>query len=192
MDQAPRKDDRTVRLKVWGPLACFTRPEMKVERVSYPIMTPSAARGILEAILARPVTKPEAGRREDVSGFRWAVRRITILRLGEFLGLRRNELQSKVSARKPRPIDILDDRTQRHTLALRDVAYVIEASVHVPHPGPDNDETKYREMFLRRASKGQCYHRPYLGCREFAADFELVTDHDEPPCAPVKPAWCCE
>ena len=105
-----------VHLRVWGDLACFTRPEMKVERVSYPVPTPSAARGILEAILYKPQ-------------FRWRVHRIAVRRPIKFLSFRRNEVKSVANSRKPEPILAEDDRTQRNTLALRDVDYVIEASL---------------------------------------------------------------
>ena len=105
-----------IHLRVWGDLACFTRPEMKVERMSYPVPTPSAARGILEAILYKPQ-------------FRWHVHRIAIRRPIKFLSFRRNELKSVANSRNPEPILAEDDRTQRNTLALRDVDYVIEASI---------------------------------------------------------------
>lgn len=169
-------DRHAVAVKVAGPWACFTRPEMKVERVSYPVMTPSAARGVLEAIL----WKPE---------FRWVVRRILVLAPVRFQAVRRNEIQDKIpvvtvkkwmkdpAAFKPYYADLAGradggHRTQRNTVALRDVAYVIEASVHLPRPSETDPPVKFREMFDRRVEKGQCYHRPYLGCREFTADFE--------------------
>jgi CRISPR-associated protein Cas5d len=102
-------------LRAWGDLACFTRPEMKVERVSYPVITPSAARGLLEAILYKPQ-------------FRWRIHRIAVLRPIQFLAFRRNEVKSKAS-RNPEPIFADEDRTQRNTLALRQVDYIIEASL---------------------------------------------------------------
>jgi CRISPR-associated protein Cas5d len=164
----------TIHLRTWGDLACFTRPEMKVERVSYQVMTPSAARGLLEAILYKPQ-------------FRWRVRRIAVKKPVRFLAFRRNEVKSRLSPRKPEPLLADEDRTQRNTLALRDVEYVIEASMHLtplaglPRRIPANDEdngddtpVKYLAMFQRRAEKGQCFAQPCFGCREFPAHFELA------------------
>jgi CRISPR-associated protein Cas5d len=164
----------TIHLRTWGDLACFTRPEMKVERVSYPVITPSAARGLLEAILYKPQ-------------FRWRVRRIAVKKPVRFLAFRRNEVKSRLSPRKPEPLFADEDRTQRNTLALRDVEYVIEASLHLtplaglPRRKPANDEdngddtpVKYLAMFQRRAEKGQCFAQPCFGCREFPAHFELA------------------
>src|SRR6516225_2032683 len=105
-----------VYLRTWGDLACFTRPEMKVERVSYAVMTPSAGRGLLEAILYKPQ-------------FRWRVHRIAVKKPIRFLALRRNEIKCRIPTRNPQPISAEDERTQRNTLALRDVEYVIEATV---------------------------------------------------------------
>ena len=168
-----------IHLRVWGDLACFTRPEMKVERMSYPVPTPSAARGILEAILYKPQ-------------FRWHVHRIAVRRPIKFLSFRRNELKSVATSHNPEPILAEDDRTQRNTLALRDVDYVIEASVELnrlanqprqkplAHDEPQGDDTlsKYYEMFRRRAEKGQCFTQPCFGCREFPANFELAQPSD--------------
>ena len=167
----------TIHLRTWGDLACFTRPEMKVERVSYPVITPSAARGLLEAILYKPQ-------------FRWRIRRIAVKRPIQFLAFRRNEVKSRLSPRKPEPMLADEDRTQRNTLALRDVEYVIEASIHLtPLAGlprsrrgneVDSDDlgedtsVKYLAMFQRRAEKGQCFAQPCFGCREFPAHFELA------------------
>ena len=164
----------TIHLRTWGDLACFTRPEMKVERVSYPVITPSAARGLLEAILYKPQ-------------FRWRIRRIAVKRPIQFLAFRRNEVKSRLSPRKPEPLLADEDRTQRNTLALRDVEYVIEASMHLtplaglPRRRPEDDEdrgedtpVKYLAMFQRRAEKGQCFAQPCFGCREFPAHFELA------------------
>ena len=164
----------TIHLRTWGNLACFTRPEMKVERVSYPVITPSAARGLLEAILYKPQ-------------FRWRIQRIAVKRPIQFLAFRRNEVKSRLSTRKPEPILADEDRTQRNTVALRDVEYVIEASMHLtplaglPRRRPDVDEdcgedtpVKYLAMFQRRAEKGQCFTQPSFGCREFPAHFELT------------------
>jgi len=169
-----------VRLKVWGEYACFTRPEMKVERVSYEVMTPSAARGILEAILWKPA-------------IRWVVDRIRVLKPIIFDSVRRNEVEHKMSVanvRKamkggPAPSLFVEDcRQQRAALVLRNVAYVIEAHFEMTRrAGPDDNEAKFAEMFTRRAGKGQCFHRPYLGCREFPAQFELL-EGDPPAPAP--------
>ena len=156
-----------LQVRVDGPYACFTRPEMKVERVSYDVMTPSAARGLLEAIFWKPA-------------FTWRVRRIHVLKPIRRQSILRTEVNSVQSARSARgwakndgvggyPAD--DDHTQRHTLALRDVAYLIEADVHLVGYGTDEHPAKYRDQFRRRVERGQCFHRPYLGCREFAATF---------------------
>jgi CRISPR-associated protein Cas5d len=164
-----------VHLRAWGELACFTRPEMKVERVSYSVMTPSAARGLLESILYKPQ-------------FRWRIHRIAVWKPVRFLAFRRNEVKSRAAARNPLPINVEEDRTQRNTLALRDVEYVIEASItltrlaNLPRQKPaDEDEpdrgdnlAKYYGMFHRRAEKGQCFAQPCFGCREFPAHFELA------------------
>ncbi len=165
-----------IHLRTWGELACFTRPEMKVERVSYPVITPSAARGLLEAILYKPQ-------------FRWNIRRIAVKRPIRFLAFRRNEVKSRLSARNPEPLLADEDRTQRNTLALRDVEYVIEAGLQLtplaglPRRKPADSEdqgvdslVKYLAMFQRRAEKGQCFAQPCFGCREFPAHFELSDD----------------
>jgi CRISPR-associated protein Cas5d len=152
-----------VKLKVWGDYALFTRPEMKVERVSYDIMPPSAARGILEAIYWRPAIC-------------WVVDRIHVLKPIRFVNIRRNELSNKVSAKimkeGDRPVRqyIEDDRQQRASLVLKTVAYIIEA--HFELTGSDNSNPgKHLAVFERRVKKGQCFHRPYFGSREFPVDF---------------------
>lgn len=168
------------RVKIWGDLACFTRPEMKVERASYDVPTPSAARGILDSIL----WKPE---------MRWIVRRILVLKPIRFVSFRRNELQSKIAPRtvskwmddpetfEPQPAGAgSEDATPRNTLALRDVAYVIEAEPHVFEPNGEDTPAKYLAMFNRRVKKGQCFQRPYLGCREFVCDFEPPGPDERP------------
>ena len=164
-----------IQLHVWGDYACFTRPEMKAERVSYDVITPSAARGILEAVHWRPA-------------IRWVIDRIHVLKPIRFDTLRRNELGSKLAVANVRmavrsgnlddlPTYVESDRQQRATTLLRDVAYVIDAHFELTHAaGPDDSEAKHLSMFNRRAAKGQCFSRPYLGTREFAADFALVTD----------------
>ena len=169
-----------IQVKVSGDFACWTRPENKVERVSYECMTPSAARNILDAICWRPE-------------MRWVVTSIGILKPVVFQALRRNEVQNKVSPdevkrwmQDPKTFRPMvagagsEEVTQRNTLALRDVAYVIEAYPHVYTPTAENHATKYVAMFNRRVEKGQCFHRPSLGCREFAAEFEPVTENDGP------------
>ena len=151
-------------VKVWGEFACFTRPEMKVERVSYPVMTASAARGVLEAIF----WKPE---------FTWRVEEVWVLRPIRYFSILRNEVNSRASERAARRwsesgggYDAAADRAQRHTLALRDVAYVIQAQVEV-RPGLEHDPAKFRDQFRRRVRDGRCFATPYLGCREFSASF---------------------
>ncbi len=154
-------------VKLWGDMACFTRPEMKVERVSYPVMTPSAARGALEAIF----WKPE---------FTWAVEEIQVLRPIRYTSILRNEINSRQSERSAAAwatkngggYDASDprNRAQRHTLALRDVAYVVRAQP-VLRAGVEDDIAKYRDQFRRRVASGRCFTTPYLGCREFSAYF---------------------
>jgi CRISPR-associated protein Cas5d len=150
-------------LRVWGDLACFTRPDMKVERVSYPCMTPSAARGVLEAIFWKPQ-------------MRWRVREIWVLKPIEYLSMVRNEVNSKASARAAQawgPRDgyfAEEDRAQRHTLALRCVDYLIRADVEVM-PEVGEDPAKYRDQFRRRVAKGACAYSPYLGTRECIGSF---------------------
>ncbi|MCC6314062.1 MAG: type I-C CRISPR-associated protein Cas5 [Thermomicrobiales bacterium] len=165
--------DRPLALKVWGDLACFTRPEMKVERVSYPVMTPSAARGVLEAIF----WKPE---------FDWRVDEIWVLNDIRYASFVRNEVKSRASERTARTWATVgggyaaeDDRTQRHTLALRDVAYLIRAEPEPRAGGPDV-RAKYRDQFRRRVQRGQCFATPYLGCREFSAFFAPPSGDEQP------------
>lgn len=168
-----------VRLCVSGQYACFTRPEMKVERVSYDVMTPSAARGLLEAIHWKPA-------------IRWVVDRIHVLRPIRFQSIRRNEvghkapvgkLKSAMTAGSVEGVRILvdEDRQQRAATVLVDVAYVIEAHFELTGAaGPDDNEGKHLDMFNRRAARGQCFHQPCLGTREFPARFELL-----PPDGPL-------
>ncbi len=164
-----------VRLHVWGDYACFTRPEMKVERVSYDVMTPSAARGILAAIHWKPA-------------IRWVIDKIYVLKPIRFESIRRNELGGKISPSKvsgaikrKSTADLYtiieDDRQQRASTVLKDVAYVIEAHlVMTKEAGEDDNPVKHFEMFKRRAQKGQCFQQPCLGVREFSANFEWVED----------------
>ena len=165
-------------LEVLGDFACFTRPEMKVERVSYDVMTPSAARSVFEAILWKPA-------------IRWEVRRIEVLKPIRWVNVRRNEVASRVSVRNAQTamntgqgnlaLYIEEDRQQRAGLFLRDVAYRLHADL-IPVGGDAwANPAKYREMFQRRAEKGQCVNQPYLGCREFAARFRLIADLKSEP-----------
>jgi CRISPR-associated protein Cas5d len=167
----------TLRLRARGPLACFTRPELKVERVSYPVMTPSAARGLLEAVLWKPAIA-------------WHIERIRVLKEIKFTAFRRNEVNSKASPPKaatikgggPAPLYFADeDRAQRNTVALSDVDYVIEAHFTMTdRAGPDDNVAKFVDMFTRRIEKGQHFHQPYFGCREFVAEI-LPADGAPPP-----------
>ncbi len=151
-------------VRIWGDLACFTRPEMKVERVSYPVMTPSAARGALEAIF----WKPE---------FRWRIEEIWVLKPIRYASILRNEINTRQSQRSAAAwqregggYEAPADRAQRHTLALRDVAYLISAQIEL-RPHADADPAKYRDQFRRRVADGRCFATPFLGCREFSAAF---------------------
>lgn len=165
-------------IRVWGPWACFTRPEFHVERVSYPVITPSAARGVLEAILMKPIEKPEADRRDRKIGFRWHILRIGIIKPGHMVSILRNEL--KCEKQGYAGFEILEERTQRHSLILKNVDYLIQAAIEVPGPvkriGDEFLVAKYQKMFERRIAAGQCHHRPYLGCREFPCYFENGAD----------------
>lgn len=178
-------------LEVWGEYACFTRPEMKVERVSYDVITPSAARAVFQAIFWKPA-------------IRWQVTRIEVLKPIKWTSVRRNEVGTVMSERSPH-ILIEDNRQQRAGLLLKDVRYRIYAElefinpnhrVSVKHPvaehlqdleekallAKDENPGKYNAMFERRARKGQCFNQPYLGCREFTAHFELI---DNPAASPA-------
>jgi CRISPR-associated protein Cas5d len=160
-------------LRAWGALACFTRPENKVERVSYDVITPSAARGILEAVY----WKPE---------IRWVIDRLHVLAPIRFTNIRRNEVNCKIPAgsvekamhagRGQLALYVEDERQQRAATALRDVDYAIDA--HFEVIGGADLPAKHYEMFKRRAQKGQMFHRAYLGCREFACEVEWL---DSPP-----------
>lgn len=185
-------------LEVWGDYACFTRPEMKVERVSYDVMTPSSARSIFEAILWKPAIK-------------WHVTKIEVLNPIQWTSIRRNEVstvfqgptqaQLEGTSGAPMGIFIEENRQQRASLLLKNVRYRIHAWFEFIPPefrkenkqteketwadskekeissNSDERPAKYAAMFARRAKKGQCFHRPYLGCREFACDFRLVEDN---------------
>ncbi len=166
----------SVRIHVWGDFACFTRAEMKVERVSYDVITPSAARGVVEAIYWKPQ-------------IRWQITRIRVLNPIRFTSIRRNEVASKVPAgsvaaamkrgRGALALYIEDDRQQRAATILRDVAYVIEARFDIID-GEDNPG-KHLDQFNRRARDGRCWSAPYLGCREFPAQFALIEEGEPLP-----------
>lgn len=169
-----------VRLHVWGERACFTRPEMKVERVSYDVITPSAARGILEAIHWKPA-------------IRWHIDRIHVLKPIRFESIRRNEVGGKLSAASVAKAMkagttaglatyVDEDRQQRAATVLRDVGYVVEAHFDLTlRAGTDDSVGKHLDIFNRRARKGQCFHAPCLGVREFPADFRLLEEGDSLP-----------
>lgn len=178
-------DTNFVKVRVKGDYACFTQPALKVERMTYPCMTPSAARGVLECIL----WKPE---------FQWVVKSIKILKPIAFSSFKRNEL-STIQSGSVIDITAIDskgspkNRTQRNSIVLRDVEYIIEAAIYMSEVNiekvknrdksegrkPCEPIVKYRDMFLRRLNKGQCWHQPYLGTREFSCDFFPVTQEDE-------------
>ena len=168
-------------LRVWGDFACFSRPEMKVERFSYPVITPSAARGVFDAVYCKP------------QQFCWQITKIEILRPPAFIALRRNEVKDKASIKaiykwmqgkaQAEPIWADGDkgllgtdqkgRTQRQTMALKDVAYVLHGQIR-PWPGFEDRQQAMEAQFRRRAAGGKCVWQPYLGCREFPAFFELL------------------
>lgn len=159
-----------IKLRVWGEWACFTRPEMKVERVSYDVITPSAARAIIEAIYWKP-------------SIRWIIDQIHVLNPVRFDNIRRNELENKLPASNvskamkdnSSPVEtfIEENRQQRASMVLRDVDYLIIAHFE-PREKDGNNEGKHLDIFKRRLRKGQCYYQPYLGTREFSASFEPV------------------
>jgi CRISPR-associated protein Cas5d len=157
--QGHRRDSRVLALRVRGEMACFTRPEMKVERVSYEVMTPAAARGLLEAILWKPA-------------IRWRIHEIAALAPIRWASVRRNEVKDLASPRVPHLVaDAPAQRSQRNTLALRDVDYVVHCSFALTaRAGPRDGVTKFEEIFARRLEKGQHHEPPYLGMREMVAD----------------------
>lgn len=175
--------DKEYCLEVWGDLACFTRPELKVERVSYDVITPSAARAIFEAILFKRYA------------MRWQITKIEVLNPIKWTNMRRNEVGAVASKS---PIFIEDKRQQKNSLLLQNVRYRIYAKlIFIPikdrskeafvkhRPSGDENPMKYYQMFERRASQGQCFTQPYLGCREFAASWKYIGDTDnlDPPLA---------
>lgn len=170
-----------IRLRVWGEYALFTRPEMKVERVTYDVMTPSAARGILEAIHWKPA-------------IRWVIDEIHVLKPIRLSNIRRNEVKSIIysgavnSAIKGKSEELYlntndsSERQQRASILLKDVEYLICAHFEMTKKAGEMDtEEKHYSIFLRRARQGQCFHRPYFGCREFPVQFELVEEEDVLP-----------
>lgn len=167
-------------LEVWGDYALFTRPEMKVERVSYDVMTPSAARGLIESIYWHP-------------GLIWRIDRIRVCAPIRFSNLRRNEVKSTISARTARTVmergsgefylSTSEDIQQRAALLLRDIHYVIEAHFEMTEKAVSSDNPgKFQDIATRRIQKGQFYHQPYFGCREFPAQFRMCKEI--PPCPP--------
>ncbi len=180
--------DKEFCLEVWGPMACFTRPELKVERVSYDVITPSAARAVFEAIFWKPA-------------IRWQVTKIEVLNPIKWTTIRRNEVGAVASKN---PIFIEDKRQQKNSLLLQDVCYRIWAKLEfIPQwkrkvtrnaqidaeeadlLRKDENPGKYNAMFERRASKGQCFNQPYLGTREFSASFRLVNPEQEELVPPI-------
>ncbi len=155
----------------WGDYACFTRPEMKVERVSYDVMTPSAARGVMEAIYWHP-------------GVTWHIQRIWVRKPIQFMNIRRNELKTIMSGdvlfndiKKSRTLSVCDtneQRTQRAASILHDVDYYIQAYVDVDEQRCGHTTYAINDIISKRLNRGKCYHRPYFGCREFPAQFEIA------------------
>lgn len=173
-------------LEVWGDFACFTRPELKVERFSYPIMTPSAARGIFDAIYCKPNKDPSQAQ------FRWQVTKIELLRPIAYIALRRNEVGAVASVANvkkwmrgtctARPL-IIEEAQQRQTMALKDVRYRLTAEI-VPFLGHEAKQQALEAQFIRRAIHGKCFQQPYFGCREFPAYYEYI-ERGTPGVAPV-------
>ena len=162
-----------IQLEVWGPYAVFSRPELKVERYSYDVLTPSAARGIVEAVYFHP-------------GLKWHIDRIYVLNPIRFVSVRRNEVASKISGRNVRqaaqgggqPLYLATPQeiVQRASLLLQDVHYVIEAHFDMTDKAaPSDNPGKFQDIVKRRMERGQCYHTPYFGCREFPAYFQRWT-----------------
>lgn len=166
-------------LEVWGDFACFTRPEMKTERVSYDVMTPSAARGILEAVFWHP-------------GLMWKIDRIHVCNPIRFTNIRRNEVKATIPASKARTVmergagelylATSQEIQQRAAMVLRDVRYVIEAHFDMTsHAAPSDNPGKFQDIIKRRIRRGQCYHYPYFGCREFPVNFAMCETVPECP-----------
>ncbi len=168
----------SIRLEVWGDYACFTRPEMKTERVSNDVMTPSAARGLLEAIYWHP-------------GMRWVIDRVRVCAPIRFTNLRRNEVKATINARSVRTVmergkgelwlAAPEEIQQRAAMLLRDVRYVIEAHFDLTDKAaPGDNPGKFQDIMRRRVERGQFYHQPCFGCREFPAHFRAC--EELPPC----------
>ena len=153
-------------MKVWGDYACWTRPDQKVERFSYLAPTPSGMRGVLDAVFFKPEME-------------WIIREIQVLSEISTFTILRNEVKNVVPGRASRPLFIEDDRTQRNTVGLRNVAYLVKAEARV-RPGVDALPVKYIEQARRRVKRGQCAFIPYLGCREFSAFFSEPDPDDRP------------
>ena len=167
---------RGVKIRVWGDFALFTRPEIKVERYSYDVMTPSAARGILEAIYWHP-------------GMKWIIDKIYVNKPVRFTSVRRNEVKSKISASnvlkaynggdKPLYLCSKQEIVQRASAILTDVEYVIEAHFEMTQKANESDNPgKFKDIIMRRLRRGECFHMPYFGCREFPAHFALCEEDD--------------
>lgn len=179
-------------LDVWGDFACFTRPEAKVERLSYPVITPSAARGIFDAVFC------------NRHQMRWQILRVEVYKPLSFIALRRNEVKGRAPADRtiqswmrgetPQPLwadgaDEATGRTQRQTIALKNVRYRITAEIR-PWPGYEAKLFEFQDKFRRKARAGQCLYQPYLGCREFPAFFEYVENPEgEPPPFDLEVGW---
>ena len=168
----------SVSLEVWGDYACFSRPEMKVERVSYDVITPSAARGLIEAIMWHP-------------GMRWVIDRIQVCSPIRFTNIRRNEVKDTISARNVRTamekgsgelyLSTQDSIQQRAAMVLKDVRYILDAHFELTDKAaPGDNARKFQEMTKRRIEKGQTYHQPCFGTREFSAHFRMCSER--PPC----------
>lgn len=166
-----------VKVKVWGDYALFSRPELKVERYSYDVMTPSAARGILEAIYWHP-------------GLKWCIDKIQVNNPVRFTSVRRNEVKSKISAnnvlqvynggKKPIYLSSKAEIVQRASIILKDVEYIIEAHFEMTDKANETDNPgKFKDIVMRRLRRGECFHMPYFGCREFPAHFALCEEDTE-------------
>ena len=162
---------RGVRVKVWGDYALFSRPELKTERYSYDVITPSAAIGILESVYWHP-------------GLRWIVDRIYVIKPIQFISIKRNEVKSKISAanflsayngkKKDLYISSKADIVQRSSVILKDVEYIIEAHFEMTENANASDNPgKFKDIIMRRLQRGECFQAPYLGCREFPAHFSI-------------------
>ena len=152
-----------VTMEVWGDFACFTRPESKVERLTYPVMTPSAARGILSAVYSKPVE------------FYWQVRKIEVLNPIRYMSFKRNEVINSKIGKNPRPMLVEEDRTQRQSVVLKDVRYRINAEI-IPRKDFKGTVNQLYEQAVRRIKNGKCFFQPSLGTREFVCYYSEPTD----------------